>query len=448
VTKSDTPNFPDILGYITGGTRLNVSVVQLAMAVRPRVVRAGQAFEAVLLIQNASDVEVDVSVRLHLPEQDARKKKDRFITKSERLVIGLRAAEVGYVKLPLSSLPDTAVSDAYKLGMEVDVKSLVRPRRIRQEAGGGDVALEYLAEDKVAQLNSLKKHTFSAEKRGLRGTILEASFGLLSAQISRLVDLKPGWVSLWTLSDHLDDGILLERYKDVLVSRVLPNLNSSVLAEPLEQTTLKRFTATGYALDPMEARFITKLLLFVLGLAAPAEDSYEPLGHERFNIASRLKKDLTGESLTLPSWCRGMLRGLDRNESIARDPVRALAGTLYDELLRDAIAHGFYILHKVTGEQLGSEDDVEIYAERLIETITSGKPAITFNDVYLPLTLAGIVLYDRFPRDGERISDTLVEIAQVFSQRCATEQSDDNESVFKIAEPLLDRLLKKYGYEL
>lgn len=448
MAKTDTPNYPDILGYITGGNRLNISVVQVAMAVRPRVVRAGQTFEAVLLIQNASDVEVDVSVRLHLPEQDAKKKKDRFITKSERLVIGMRAAEVGYVKLPLSSLPDTAVFDAYKLGMEVEVKPMAKPRRIRQETGGGEVTLEYLADNKVTQLNDLKKYSFSVEKRGLRSTILEASFGLLSAQISKLVDLKPGWVSLWTISDHLDDGILLGRYKDVLAKRVLPNITPGNLLEPLEQATLKRITTTGYPLDPVEARYITKLLLFILAMAAPAEDSYEPLAQEQFNINPLMKKDLTGQAITLPGWCRGILRGLDRDETIARDPVQALAGTLYDELLRDAVSHGFFILQKVTGEQLGSEEDVQAYGERLVEMMKTGKPKLSFNDVYLPLALAGIVLYDRFPRDGERVSDTLVEIAEVFSQRRATEQDEDNEPVFRIAVPLLDRLLKKYGYEL
>lgn len=449
MTKSSLSNYPDILGYITGGSRLNLNVVQLAIAVRPRVVRAGRPFEAILLIQNASDVNVDVSVRLRLPEVDAQKKKGRFITKSERLVVGLRAAEVGYVQLPLSALPDTAVHDAYKVGMDVEVKPLAKARRIRQEEGGGEVVLEFLADEKVVALNDLKKYSYSTEKRGMRGPTLEATFGLLTAQIGKLLDLKPGWVSLWTMSDHMDDRVLLQRHRELMLKRVLPSLNQETLLAPLEETTLQRIAGTGYAIDALEARYIAKLLMMVLAQAAPPEESYEPLAQEQYHVARLLKPDREEEEvLTLPSWCRGMLRALDRDQTIVQQPVQALAGTLYDELLRDAVIYGFHVLHKVTGEQLGSDEDVKAYTERLVHMILTGEPRMTFTDLYLPLVLGGVVFYDRFPTEGERVSDTLVEMAQVFTQRRATEKNEDNEPVFKIAEPLFDRLLQKYGYNL
>ena len=81
-----TPNYPDILGAITGGLRCNINVVQLALAVRPRVVRAGRPFEAILLVQNASDVNVDVTATLHLPDKDAAKQKNQFTSHHVRLV--------------------------------------------------------------------------------------------------------------------------------------------------------------------------------------------------------------------------------------------------------------------------------------------------------------------------------------------------------------------------
>ena len=126
---TDTTNYPDILGYITGGERCNINVVQLALAVRPRVVRAGRPFETILLVQNASDVDVDVTASLTLPEVDAKKQKGRFLSKKNRLLVGVRPAEVGYVVLPMSSLPDTAVNDGYKIEMEIGVKPLKKPTR-------------------------------------------------------------------------------------------------------------------------------------------------------------------------------------------------------------------------------------------------------------------------------------------------------------------------------
>ena len=64
---SSALNYPDILGFITGGPRLNAGVVQIALATRPRVVRAGRPFEAILLIQNACDANAVSYTHLTLP---------------------------------------------------------------------------------------------------------------------------------------------------------------------------------------------------------------------------------------------------------------------------------------------------------------------------------------------------------------------------------------------
>ncbi len=108
--EENKPNYPDILGHATGGPRHNIGLVQVSLAVRPRVVRAGRPFEAILIVQNASDVEVDVTTTLKFPDRDAKKQKNRFTSKSKKLVVGLEAVEAGYVTLPISCLPGTAVS--------------------------------------------------------------------------------------------------------------------------------------------------------------------------------------------------------------------------------------------------------------------------------------------------------------------------------------------------
>ena len=76
--------FPDVLGYITGGERINIGVVQIAPGVRPKIAQAGRPFEIALVIQNACDAKVDVTINLHLPKQ--------FAAKSSRIVVGLTPA--------------------------------------------------------------------------------------------------------------------------------------------------------------------------------------------------------------------------------------------------------------------------------------------------------------------------------------------------------------------
>ena len=45
------------------------------------------------------------------------------MTQTQRLVVTVKGAEVGYVVLPVTTLADTAVSDGYKIGVEVEVKA-------------------------------------------------------------------------------------------------------------------------------------------------------------------------------------------------------------------------------------------------------------------------------------------------------------------------------------
>jgi hypothetical protein len=440
--ESTQANYPDILGYITGDVRINVNVVQVALAVRPRVPRAGRPFEAILLIQNASDVDVDVTATLQIPEVDARKQKNRFIAKSSRLVVGLRPAEVGYVVLPLSSLPDTAVSDQYKIGMGVEVKALEKPQRIRLPEGGGVVAMEYLTDETIAKLNELKKLTFSAAKRGLMGTVIEAPFNILSAQLGQLVDLKPGWVSLWKMSDYQDDRLLLDKYGSVLADKILPNLKRDKLYPALFQVTRDRF-ATGFDIQPIEAHYIAKLMVVLLEAATPDEETFDPLEFDQFNVRAILKKG-TNDPSALPAWCRGLLKAVDRDPSAADGVPQALSTTLYDELLRDCVAHGFEMIVNSTGEDLGSKSDMAEYGERLIGDIMEGNP-LTFVDIYLPLALGGVIVYDRAILADEKVGEALTAIFKQIKVRQA-EVNEENELVYRMAEQVIDRALQKFGY--
>jgi hypothetical protein len=443
VPEINQPNYPDILGYITGGERYNAGVVQVALAVRPRVPRAGRPFEAILLIQNASDVDVDVTATLHIPEQDAKKQKNRFMAKSNKLVVGLRPAEVGYVVLPISSMPDTAVSDQYKVGMGVEVKALEKPRRIRLQEGGGAVTVEYLSDETTPKLNELKKLSYSTAKRGLMGTLLEAPFNILSAQMGQVADLKPGWVSLWKMSDYKDDRLLLEKYGSILSDKILPSLKRDKLYPVLFQATQEKFLATGYDIQPVEAHYITKLMVVLLEAAAPAEETFDPLGFDDYNVKLLLQKG-TDDPAALPSWCRGLLKAIDRDPSVAENPALALSTTLYDELLRDSIRQAFEMIVNTTGEDLGSEADMQEYGERLISDILKANK-LTFLDVYLPLALGGVMAYDRAILAEEKVGEALTEIFKQIKVR-RSEITEDNEMVYRMAEQVIDRALQKFGY--
>lgn len=440
-------NFPDILSFITGGDRCNVGVVQLALAVRPRVVRAGRPFEALLLVQNAADVDVDLVVSLQVPETDARRQKGRFISKRSRIVVGLHPAEVGYVALPLSCLADTAVSDDYHLGMEVTVKPLKKSARVRSAGGGGAFEANSLRPETRQQLEELRALRFSSAKRfGLRD-VLEAPFSVLPGKVGQLTDLSAGWVSLWTLADMVDTRALLARYGATLAEQALPLLGRAHSYAPLLAATNARFTAAGCPLHALEAMYVTKMLVRVLEMALPQDNVFDYLANPEYNVALTVRKGAPadGSEPALPRWGVKMLRTVSQDAQAAARPAAALAQLMYADLLHDAIIYSFAVVKTATGEEMDTDEEIAQYAGQTIALLESG--GVDVLRVYMPLVLAGIVLYDRVVLPNDDLGEQLVQMGDVLAAH-ESQHTANSDLVFTMARQLINRSLQKYGVQI
>jgi hypothetical protein len=441
---SDFVNYPDILGAITGGARCNIGIAQAALAVRPRVVRAGRSFEVILLLQNAAGVDVDVTTTLYLPDVDAKKQRGKFVTRNTRLVIGLAAAEVGYVVLPATTLADTAVSDAYKVAVEVDAKSLHKPSRVRLPEGGGEFSMDYLKPEAREQVESLKTLSFSATKRSGRN-IIEAPLNLISGTLGEIADFKRGWVSICKLVDYGDPRPMLHRYTDLLRVSILPRLKRREVFAPLLETTKARFREAGYPLHEAEAVLLAKLMTLILEYAAPAETAHGFAAAGKYGIIPLIERNpLTIETPPfLPHWAQGMLQLVDKDGRVAYHPVLALTRLLYEELLFDAAIHAFELVERETGEDLGSPMEIESYA-RTLASMLKNKEKLGFSRVYLPLVMGGIIVNDKMPASKESPLDVLRGLAAAMQER-TSELGEDESALIEMTERLIDRTGQKYG---
>jgi hypothetical protein len=345
---NESVNYPDILGLITGGYRCNIGVAQVAVAALPRIVRAGRPFEVILLVQNASDDPIDVSMALHLPKQDAKKQRDRFICRTQRLVVGVKGAEVGYVVLPMTTLPDTAVSDSYKIGVEFEIKPLGKPNRIRLHEGRGKVSLELMSEASKTKIEALKTANFYTEKQGTQ-SLIEIPLTVMSGTVGNLADFTPGWVSISKMSDYGDDRLLLHRFG------------------PLIEATYTRFAEADYQLKLAESTAIAKLMTLVLEYATPRYNAHGNIAAGSYNMEALLQRD----PFTLEAHMAVMIPRY-----------------LYDDLLRDAIDFGFNLVEGATGEDLGSLPERAAYRERVIHALAQ-KSGVDFSTAYLPLVMGG-----------------------------------------------------------
>jgi hypothetical protein len=443
-------NYPDILGYITGGQRFNVSVVQAALAVRPRVVRAGRPFEVILVVQNASDADIDVTATLSIPDADAAKKKGRFITKAGRLVVGLKEAEAGYVTLPVSCLPDTAISSDYKINVDIKVApaSKGKPQRVRATDGGAEVDVSRLSAESATKLDELKQLSYTTTPRSrLGGQNLEVGFSVMSGSLGTIADLKPGWVSLWTLNDHQDDRLLLHRFREAMQDKVLPKLKRARMFPMILTATTARFEKAGYPLQPIEAQLVAKVLTLILEYASPSDiTGHSVLAAGEYNLLPLLDKERLADPrpITLPHWSRALLRTLVNEPRAADYPIETITRLLIDDLLLDAMLFSFKTIEANTGEELGTEQEMEEYARGTLEMF-EGDARMDFTHAYMPLVLGGCIIFDTVIMPNEKLDELVQETKSIVEER-EHERNADNELVFTIAHRLVDRAVSKYGY--
>ncbi len=421
-------NLPDMLGAITGGERVNISVMQCALGVRPRNVPAGQPFEVILLLQNASDADVDVSLRVRLPERDANQKPNRFFAQRERLLVGLRPAEVGYVTLPASSSPKTATGEDYQLVVDLGVKVVDgrKPRRVRAPAGGGVLVETELSEEVQERIWELEQMVFSTEQVGRSS--LAVSFGIKPSTLGTVADFSPGWTSLWTMRDHVDERLLVDRVRDPLVA-LLPRLKRDNVFFPLLDRVQTRFRESGgYPLRAGEAVVIAKLLTLVL------EQGVLELGEDL--------EALDELEVKPPAWLVRTCRVLFDRPEAAQNAGFLATELIFDELMGDAIRLGLTMVGTVLDEDFGDEQD----QDRLVDSVMTRLESrgMDFQHTYLPLVMGGLIANARVVMPQEKARETIWLLRKNREQR-ASEQDETNASIFQMVDQLIDRALDRAG---
>ncbi|MBZ0281694.1 MAG: hypothetical protein K8L97_13225 [Anaerolineae bacterium] len=444
------PNYPDILGYITGSQWADFGVVQAAAALRPPMVVAGRSFEIIVLLQNLSDVNVSAVVSVHVPEQDAGGKPERFYVQKNRLSVTLHPAEVGYLMIPVLCLPDTTFSNQYHINVDIQTNPLGKPQRVRFNDEQHPVNLDYyfyLTEDTINQIMLLRQLTFMTQAGGLLRSGISIPFGVSATEMGRFTKIKPRWLSLWSLGEHADARPLFDRYRETFVKDVLPGLNTATLYKPLFKATQHTFNRAGCVLHNAETHFIVETLLGVIQAATTPSKSFEDTEIQFFRVQERFEQGwpLRAGPLPLPNWCRGLLQLIGIDEAIILYPERSLAGPLLIPLLADGIDFGFHMLRPVTLSLLGEPQEIRIYSEYVVQMLQGQQAGMSYTEVYLPLVLAGTVISRQGIPGGPTQRDLMVRLTEIHPQHWAADD-EDQQMVAGIVNEVVDWVLRQYTH--
>jgi hypothetical protein len=424
-----TVNYPDVLGAITGGQRLNLDVLQVAVSVRPPSVNAGTPFDAIVLLQNMASIDVDALIRLLVPEMDLAGHRGRFSTKLTRPIrIGLRPGEVGCANLPLLATHQTAPGGSYQLQVEIQAEQKQRGAvHVRDPKGGMPLSLEELSEARQQDIRAMQGLRYSVTTVGRTSgnkATLAAPFEILPPTISGLPqDLKPAYITLWSIADYPDEAMLIEKVEPI-TSVLLPRLVHSNVFFPLLKATQPRFEAAQFRLWAGECVAIAKLLTLVLEMGIPQAGPGEP-------------------PPVYPRWFVKLCRLLVQNPHAGSQIDHLVSESLYPELVYDAVMLGFTMLKTVTSGQFGSNEELIVYANQIVSALSGKGEALDFTHVYMPLVLAGLVSNTRITMPTEQTRDTVSLLATAVERRASVKDSS-NKFVFDMADDLIERALEHF----
>ncbi len=420
-------NCPNVLGAITGGKLLNLDLLQIAVGTRPPSVHAGAPFDALVVLQNASNIDMDAVIRLFVPEMDLSGFSGRISTKLVRPVrIGLRPGEVGCANMPVLTTVQATPGQDYKLQLEIQVEHKQRGAvRIRDEQGGPPLDFDTLSEERQRDIHTLQGPNYAIEPVGKvthDKATLEASFEILPPAISALPqDLRPAYITLWTLADSPDDTALVEKAQPV-VAAILPRLTPASVFFPLLKATQPHFEAGRFRLWAGEAVAIAKLMAFVLAQGVTPAGEAEP---------------------AYPRWYTRLCRAVVQNPHAADSLEQLVAEQLYLDLAYDAVMVGFNLLADVASEQFGSQDEMVAYANQLVTALSGKGNSLDVVQVYLPLVLAGLLVNTRVTLPREQTRETVSLLANARDKRAA-QQNGDNKFVFDLLDDLIERALEHF----
>lgn len=437
-------NYPDVLGHITGGTAASFEHVRAAIALNPRVARAGHPIEIILLVQNMVDAPLDITVNIQLPDRDAARNKGRFLAKAQRIAFDLDPAAVGCMILPVSTLPDTAPGADYPVAVDLKVqtKQRGRPNAVRDVAaevdGVAQLRLDRLTPERRARYEELRRLTWSVESKGRS---LQASFAVLGGRTGKIVELKPRWETLWTVADHHDDRALLMQYGEQVERYILRGIHKERAFHILQDYTRKKFENEKYPLLEIEERLISKLMASVLMYARANPTEAQSMRAMHWNVRHYFKPGYLEDgfnAVELPRWLRRLLELVGKEPRLAQAPVRAVAHYAYDALLADAMHHAFDLIETRTATDVGTPEERDQYIQHVLDSLSDGE--LDFEMLYMPLVLGGIIVNSRLLVEREDVTTLVGPLRDMLEARYP-ERSSENRATFEMANRFVEQAM-------
>ncbi|MBZ0296544.1 MAG: hypothetical protein K8L99_28545 [Anaerolineae bacterium] len=362
------PMYPDVLGAITGGTRITMQDLQCAVGVYPERTFLNQPIEVVVILQNLVDQNMQIKVGIQMPKEDRKGNPIVMDIAKKILTVGLRPGEVGVLHIPMVPRPPT------KAGTHLPVRVAVRYRipgpgkPVRPQTGGAPPSILGISSFK---LQALRDVSFAAHTWGQSTDIITTYFDIAPKILPALnQNIKARYESLWTYEEmETEREIVLAKVNDAY--RVANGLTRHSIYDALLDAIDERFALRDLPLHPGEAQAIAKIMTYTLDEGLTLEPGFE---------------------LEESRWFQTLCQLLAHDEEVEDLPRGILAvDYLFDAALYDAVLLAFGVIKPKVDEDLGNHSEQLGYANRILNWYV-GQESADLSYAYLPLVMGGIVV--------------------------------------------------------
>ena len=408
--------YPDVLGFVSGGTRLTVDCVQAALGVYPKRVAVGQPFEMLVLLQNLCDHPITPKVVFQLPRRNPMGERLSLFTPRDSIDVTMAAGEVGLLHVPVRPQLPTPVGQNYPVVVRIEA---VRPRGaklIRDPNGGRAPGAFAMSPHRLAILQ--REVGFAASLAALSPVTntMRGSFDILPGQILQATaDVSSRYEILWDSKQLVQDQTAYASI-EVETRELVRKFTRAALYEALQSETKRRYELAGLSIMLGEIIAISKLLTYIM------EDGLEIE---------------PGFSLPASNWFQRLT--LFRNNADLLADMDRLIAALYSALIIDAGQLGFTLLSQRLG-QPNAHDAVTNRTNRATKPLQNplGLPeeqvahiaeiddalnrvvSMDLTHVYWPLALAGVLQHLLIRGPKENLWKTLEEMRIAWRSRNMT----------------------------
>ncbi len=364
------PLYPDVIGAITGGKRINMEHMEVALGVFPSTAYLNQPIEVVLVMQNMVNRQLQIKVAVRLPTADRKNKIAVIETPKTQLSLTLESGEVGALRIPIIARPPTQPGKDFpvRVAIRYRVKDKDKAQAVRPPGGGAPPSVLSVSPYKLQVLKDVK---YAPHKWNDSTDILSVYFDLAPKALPNTGEAyKPRYERLWAQAELSQEVVAAKEFAEEALELAKTAQFGSAFPWFMDAVE-EKFGQREMPLMPGEVRGIAKIMAYTVDDAVHREP------------------DLVIENTR---WYRALCQVLAHNpDLLAMDRNKLISTKVFESVMYEAILLGFNILQSRVAEDLGNKQEQLAYADRVM-TWFSGHGEADLSYVYLPLVLCGLIV--------------------------------------------------------